>query len=323
MLTIAQGDLRDGYLIGIFQRPLQEEERFDPDVLRLQVIRALDVQTERNLVALDELHDVDRLGGLQRQLIEVFFGDDDELVLSDLVSLQYLIEGHHVVVGGAMPLLLDRQLAMGAELPERDRAMCLGGEVHADRDGYHPETDRAPPHRPGHAGASFAELPGLYRRLGRSSKRCSDLHGQPLRIEGAKPFMLEIDVDAAAKRTRLRLAIAMDQSRAHPLDQVGDLGRVPGSVAKLERHPPPAGQQRDDPRKPAFVEWRGWRKLEEQRTQPLTEAGSLERQHADRFLQVGHAPVVRDAPLLLDCQSKVLRYRGHPTSNDFFLLGPI
>src|SRR5947207_1854068 len=97
MLTIAQGDLRDGYLIGIFQRPLQEEERFDPDVLRLQVIRALDVQTERNLVALDELDDVDRLGGLQRQLIEVFFGDDDELVLSDLVSLQYLIEGHHVV----------------------------------------------------------------------------------------------------------------------------------------------------------------------------------------------------------------------------------
>src|SRR5436309_11654681 len=102
MLTIAQGDLRDGYLIGIFQRPLQEEERLDPDVLRLQVVRALDVQTKRNLVALDELDDVDRLGGLQRQLVEILFVDDDELVLSDLVSLQYFIEGHHMVVGGAM-----------------------------------------------------------------------------------------------------------------------------------------------------------------------------------------------------------------------------
>src|SRR5438094_9445610 len=100
-----------------------------------------------------------------------------------------------------MPLLLDRQLAMGAELPERDRAMCLGGQVHADRDGYHPETDRAPPHRPGHADASFAELPGLYRRLGGSSNGCSDLRRKPLRIEGAEPFMLEIgeDVSAASK----------------------------------------------------------------------------------------------------------------------------
>src|SRR5207248_9254351 len=66
---------------------------------------------------------------------------------------------------------------------------------------------------------------------------------------------------------------------------------------------------------------RGWRKLEEQRTQPLTEAGSLERQHADRFLQVGHAPVVRDAPVRLDGESKVRRNRGHPTGNDVFGLG--
>src|SRR6266550_3735484 len=180
MLTIAQGDLRDGHLIGILQRALQEAERLDPDVLRLQVVRALDVQTERNLVALDELDDVDRLGGLQRQLIEILFVDQDELVLSDLVSLQDLIEGHHMVIGGAMSLLLDRQLAMGAELPERDRAMRLGGKVHANRDRYHPETDRAPPHGPGHADASFAELPGLYRRLGGSTKRCSNLLRQPL-----------------------------------------------------------------------------------------------------------------------------------------------
>src|SRR2546422_11356286 len=90
------------------------------------------------------------------------------------------------------------RLAVGQESLQRARAMAGGAQELGVGDRSHPKTERPPPHRPGHAVASFAELPGLYRRLGGSSKRCSDLHRQPLRIERAKPFMLEIDVDVSA-----------------------------------------------------------------------------------------------------------------------------
>src|SRR6202022_924263 len=92
----------------------------------------------------------------QRQLVEIFLVDQDELVLSDLVTLEHIVEGDHVVVGRAMPLLLDRKLAMGARVAEGKSAVGLGGEIHAARDRHHPETDRPPPHRPGHTMVSFS-----------------------------------------------------------------------------------------------------------------------------------------------------------------------
>src|SRR6202022_3371008 len=100
--------------------------------------------------------DVDRPGGLERELVEIFLVDQDELVLSDLVTLEHVVEGDHVVVGRAMPLLLDRKLAMGAQLPEGPRALRPGGKINGARDPPHPETDRAPPHRPGHTMVSFS-----------------------------------------------------------------------------------------------------------------------------------------------------------------------
>ena len=55
-----------------------------------------------------------------------------------------------MVVGRAVPLLLDRELAVRAQLTKRHGAVRLGGEVHPDGDGHHPETDRASPHGTGH-----------------------------------------------------------------------------------------------------------------------------------------------------------------------------
>src|SRR5438552_18881651 len=98
---------------------------------------------------------------------------------------------------------------------------------------------------------------------------------------------------------------------------------MPGPVAKLECHPPVAGQERGDPLTPAFVEWRGRWNLKQHRTQAFTEAGGLERQDAHRFLQVRHPPVMRDAPVRLDGESEVRRNRGDPTGHDVFRLGAV
>src|SRR5207249_12008057 len=155
-------------------------------------------KAKRYLVTLDELDDVDRPGGLERELVEIFLVDQDELILSDLVALEHLVERDHVVIRRTMPLLFDRELAMGAQLSEGHSAVRLGGEVHADRDRHHPEADRAPPHGPGHStDLLFAELPGLY---GGTPKRCSDGRLQPLRVERPQRFVLEVGVDVTATR---------------------------------------------------------------------------------------------------------------------------
>src|SRR6059058_1766651 len=98
---------------------------------------------------------------------------------------------------------------------------------------------------------------------------------------------------------------------------------MPGPVAKLECHPPVAGEERGNPPKPAFVEWRRRRKLKQDRTQAFTKAGGLHRQDAQRFLQVGHPPVMRDAPVRLDGESEVRWNRGDPAGHDVFRLGPV
>src|SRR5207253_8896532 len=127
----------------------QKGERFDADVFGLEIVRRLDIEAQGDLVPVDELDDVDRPGGLEGKLFQVLILDDHELVLAHLVATKDLAEGDHVLVGWAVPLLLDGSLTVRAELPEGDGAMGLGRQIHPDRDGHHPEADRAPPHGPG------------------------------------------------------------------------------------------------------------------------------------------------------------------------------
>ena len=118
MLAITKRDLRDRHFVGVLEGPLQQIEGLDADLFGLEVVGGFDVEAERHLVPFDELDDVDRPGGLERQLIEVLLVDEDELVLADLVALEHVVEGDDMIVRRAVPLLLDRKLAMGAELPE-------------------------------------------------------------------------------------------------------------------------------------------------------------------------------------------------------------
>ena len=150
MLAVAQSDLRDSHLVRVFEGAFEQVEGLDPDILGLEVVGGFDVKPKRHLVTLDEFDDIDRPGGLEGELVQIFLVDQDELILSDLVALEHLVECDHVVIRRAMPLLFDRELTMGAQLSEGHGAVRLGGEVHADRDRHHPEADRAPPHGPGH-----------------------------------------------------------------------------------------------------------------------------------------------------------------------------
>src|SRR2546426_2786735 len=199
----------------------------------------------------------------------------------------------------------------------------------------------------------FAGLPGLY---GGTPKRCSDGCLQRLRVERAQRFVLEIGVDVAATRKvagnsphpggsplrgvgvapqpqvderappdrpRLFLPIAVDERRTQALQQGRDLRRVPGAVAELEGDAPLRWEQGHDPFDPAVIEGRGRRQLKEDRAQPIAEGLGLLRQHPDRLLQVGHAAVVRDAPVGLHREAEIRRDASHPTGDDALRLRPI
>ncbi len=146
--------------------------------------------------------------------------------------------------------------------------------------------------------------------------------GEPLR-RVAVPAQSEIEKGAPAHWPRLRLAVAVNERGAYPLERVGDLRRVPGAVAELVGDPPVARKQGRDPLDPALVEGGGWRELEEDGTQELAEAVGLVGQHSNRFLEIGHAPVVGDAPVGLDGESEFGRHGLDPPGDDLLGLRPI
>src|SRR5207237_1827946 len=78
---------------------------------------------------------------------------------------------------------------------------------------------------------------------------------EPLARIGLSP-QPEIDECAPAQQPRLRLAVAVNQRRAQPLEQVGDFRRVPGAVPELVGDPPVTGEERRDALDPARAEWR-------------------------------------------------------------------
>ena len=125
------------------------------------------------------------------------------------------------------------------------------------------------------------------------------------------------------QQSRVGLAVAMNQRGAHPFDEIGDLWGVPRTVAKLERHPPVARQQRRDPWNALLIERRRRRKLKEDWTKPVAEAADLQRQDADRLLEVWHAAVVRNPPVRFDREAERRWHRRRPAGDDVVRLGAV
>ena len=106
------------------------------DITEFVPISAVDL-SERH-----ELDDVDRARRFFLERLELVGGEDDVLVLRELVALARVLSTHDlVVVLGADVLLLEACPALLVEHVERHARLGLRGGVQVDRDGHEPERD--------------------------------------------------------------------------------------------------------------------------------------------------------------------------------------
>ena len=151
---------------------LEEVEGLATDRLGLQVVGRLD-EAGAVLVALggiDEELDLDGAHRLERHRLHVLVGDDDVLVLGELVAADRVAAADVLVVVRAVGLELDPVEARLVQHVEAQPRLGLRGQVELDRDRDEPELDRPPPHRPCHASLPFLPrltLPGAHTVRGR------------------------------------------------------------------------------------------------------------------------------------------------------------
>ena len=91
-----------------------------------------------------ELGDVDHLGRLALEGLDLLVREADVLILLEFVPLDDLAPVHHFVVHRADHLLAEAVAALGVKLVEAHPAR-RGSRVHLDRYGDEPEGDRARP----------------------------------------------------------------------------------------------------------------------------------------------------------------------------------
>jgi len=131
--------LGEGDALHLRHRVGQEPVRLLAALVGAQVVRLLEVDRvhggERH-----ELGDVDDLGGLALERLDLLVREADVLVLGELVPLHDLAPVHHLVVHRAEHLLAEAVAALGVELVEADPARG-GGGVELDGYGNEPERD--------------------------------------------------------------------------------------------------------------------------------------------------------------------------------------
>src|SRR5262249_55708389 len=114
-LAVTQRELRDGEAAGLLERLLEERIRLGRGLLRLEVVRRLDVELLGYLGLLDERGDVDGLAGAERQLLEVLVGQLDVAAFLVLVCALDIIPRDLVIAFLAPALVLDARLVLRAE----------------------------------------------------------------------------------------------------------------------------------------------------------------------------------------------------------------
>src|SRR6266702_1378856 len=132
------------------QRADQLEREFD--LRRAEVVVPLP-EERRNLLRLDEPLDLERLGRLERDLVEVLVLQDDVLPFRELVALHHLLLIHGHVVFGADVRPLEGGHAGRVERREGE-VLALRSSVQLDGDVHESERNRAAPQGSSHGWSS-------------------------------------------------------------------------------------------------------------------------------------------------------------------------
>ena len=148
MLLVAECDLGDGDAVRGLQRLLQEGERLHSNALGFDVVALLVVDGVDG-GDVHEPEDVDRVSGLEREVVEVLRLHHEVLVAGELEAADDLAVLDLLFVVGTPAPLLEAGVAGVVQLDEAD-VLALGGDIELHRNGDHPETYRAFPYRTGH-----------------------------------------------------------------------------------------------------------------------------------------------------------------------------
>ena len=122
MLRLAQDDLGDADLARVADRLAQQRVGASAALAWLQVVGRLE-EPFVDLVGVDEVEDVDRLGFLERGGLEVVLGQDDELTLLVLVPLDQIFPADRLPFG-----LADALVAAPAIRPSRGAGETSAGD---------------------------------------------------------------------------------------------------------------------------------------------------------------------------------------------------
>jgi len=148
VLLVAEADLGDPDLAGLVQGLPEQRVGLRAGLLRDEVVGLL-VQHGVDLLEIDELLDVDRARGLDRDRLEVVVGQDHVAILLVLVPLHDVLVADLLAVDRAHPLHADPSAVLVVELIE-PKGLLLGGGIDADGDRHQPEGDGSLPHGSGH-----------------------------------------------------------------------------------------------------------------------------------------------------------------------------
>ena len=148
VLLGAQNEATDADLVGPLHGFAEERVGLRGAAIRHQVVRAR-VVDGIDLGQLDEVLDLDRLGRLGIERLELLAGDGDVASLADLESLDDVLPGDFLAVDAADALLLDAPAILVVQHVEAHLLRGGGGEQlhrHTDQS----EADRTAPDGPGH-----------------------------------------------------------------------------------------------------------------------------------------------------------------------------
>ena len=172
VFSAGQHDAPDRDLVHIAYRLANDRKGVVPDLpVGTEVVRA-DQVTGIDLGFLDELVDLDRTGGFQRDLFELLLGDLDEGVLVEHVALDDILVWDLVAGVGVDLQVLDPMAGLPIELVEADLLALGGGRVEGNRTGDEGQTEET---LPVGAGGHYAKL--QFEQLGlKTNESCRFRH---------------------------------------------------------------------------------------------------------------------------------------------------